>query len=480
MTEKRLRRRRMFRGAVVAGVVALLAATPAHANWLAPGSAVLGVGHAVKRNLGEAIDLLGEALDAAMEGDVERMRKIEKEIEALPGRLVRDAFPVFKLGAAVRDAAGATGVKLKSAAERIPRLRSGVLGAMTASRERLQSVTRKIRLYYGDDDEGDVNPRVALAIDQQEDASPGSGWDDEGRSDGDETGGAGAAGNGGKTAEVLAAAETSVDDKPNWPPGKKFRDCAECPEMVVVPSGSFMMGSPSSEKGLWPVVDGPVHRVEIGERFAVGVYEVTFDEWEACVRGGGCGGYPPDDAGWGRGRRPVINVSWEDAQAYVEWLRGKTGQGYRLLSESEWEYVARAGTKTSRFWGGSETDQCRYGNGWDRALMRKFSGEAEGTEVASCDDGYARTSPVGSFGANGWGLHDVLGNVWEWVEDCMNLNYEGAPSDGSAWARGECGARMMRGASWFESPRFLRSGFRNGAPLDHRYHYLGFRIARTL
>ena len=147
--------------------------------------------------------------------------------------------------------------------------------------------------------------------------------------------------------------------------GEYFRDCAACPEMVVVPAGSFMMGSPESSVEAYSD-EKPHHRVTIGYAFAVGVYEVTFAEWDACAGAGGCGGYRPGDYGWGRGSRPVINVSWEDAREYVRWLSRETGEEYRLLTEAEWEYVARAGTQTERYWGESETGQCRYGNGYDR------------------------------------------------------------------------------------------------------------------
>ena len=243
-------------------------------------------------------------------------------------------------------------------------------------------------------------------------------------------------------------------------PGYKFRDCPGCPEMVVVPAGSFMMGSP--EAGRYDD-EGPVHRVTIARPFAVGVYEVTFGEWDACVAGGGCGGHRLDDWGWGRGRRPVIYVSWEDAQAYVRWLSGKTGKAYRLLSESEWEYVARAGT-TTRYW-------------W---------GDGIGRNRANCDgcgsrwDG-KKTAPVGSFSANGFGLHDVHGNVWEWVEDCWNDSYHGAPTDGSAWtSRIFCIGRVLRGGSWGVSPRYLRSANRYWDPSGLRSYNAGFRVARTL
>ena len=206
----------------------------------------------------------------------------------------------------------------------------------------------------------------------------------------------------------------------------------------------------------------PRHRVRIGEAFAVGKYEVMFAEWDACVAAGGCRGYRPDDEGWGRGRRPVVNVSWEDAKAYVEWLSRKTGKRYRLLSEGEWEYVARAGMETAYWWGeeiGSGRANCSgCGSGWDGR----------------------QTAPAGSFEANGFGLHDVHGNVREWVEDCWHGNYGGAPTDGSAWTSGgNCGRRVLRGGSWSGKPGSLRSAVRVWNSAGLRINYNGFRIART-
>ena len=256
---------------------------------------------------------------------------------------------------------------------------------------------------------------------------------------------------------------------------EQFRDCAECPEMVVVPAGSYMMGSPSSEEGRRDD-EGPQHRVTIGESFAVGAHEVTFEEWDACVSGGGCGSYASDDEGWGRGRRPVINVSWEDAQRFVAWLRNKTGEPYRLLSEAEWEYVARAGSDTARYWGKSSSVQCRYANGADQTTKKHQSDWA----VVSCDDDYYRTAPVGTFSQNGIGLYDALGNVWEWVEDCWNDSYQGAPSDGSAWETGDCGRRVIRGGSWSVRPAGLRSAVRGSVETGFRGSSVGFRVARTL
>ena len=241
-------------------------------------------------------------------------------------------------------------------------------------------------------------------------------------------------------------------------PGREFKDCPECPEMVVVPAGWFMMGSyeNSDEK--------PRHHVRIRKPFAVGRYEVTFAEWDACVTDGGCGGHRPDDEGWGRGRRPVINVSWDDAKAYVKWLSDKTGKEYRLLSEAEWEYVARAGTTTRYSWG----DQI----GHNRANCDGCGSRWDGNQ----------TAPAGSFSANPFGLHDMHGNVWEWVEDCWIDNYQGGPSDGSAWTGGDCwfrALRGLRGGSWNYLPRSLRSASRLEFRAGSRDSDNGFRVART-
>ena len=239
--------------------------------------------------------------------------------------------------------------------------------------------------------------------------------------------------------------------------GKIFRDCPHCPEMVVVPAGSFMMGSPSWEEGRYDTEE-PRHRVTIGSSFAVGVYEVTFEEWEACQS---CGDHP----GWARGRRPVFNVSWDDAQSYVEWLSRETGKAYRLLSESEWEYAARAGTETRYWWGDdigrnrANCDGC--GSRWDS------------------DRRAARAAPVGSFEANAFGLHDVHGNVLEWVQDCWNDTYAGVPNDGSARQSGNCFRRIIRGGSWGHGPELARAAMRFWGDTGARELFVGFRVART-
>ena len=277
--------------------------------------------------------------------------------------------------------------------------------------------------------------------------------------------------------------------------GRVFRDCEGCPEMVVVPAGSFEMGSPSSEAGRGDD-EGPVHRVTIGDVFAVGVREVTRGEYRRFVR---ATGHSAGDTCWtyesgeweNRGGRnwedpgyeqtdghPVVCVSWGDAKGYVEWLSRETGKEYRLLSEAEWEYVARAGSRGARYWGGSEAGQCGYANGGDEALKGHYSGWKWGT--AACNDGHVHTAPVGSYEANGFGLQDVLGNVWEWVEDCWNGRYAGAPSDGSAWETGDCGRRVLRGGSWNYGPWDLRSANRSRDSTGLRNYFIGFRVARTL
>jgi formylglycine-generating enzyme required for sulfatase activity len=245
-------------------------------------------------------------------------------------------------------------------------------------------------------------------------------------------------------------------------PKDTFKECADCPEMVVVPPGSFTMGSPTSEPG-HSVDENPQHTVTIARQFAIGRFPVTFDEWDACAADGGCNSYKPSDEGWGRGRRPVINVSWDDAEAYVAWLSKKTGKSYRLPTGAEYEYATRAGTQTVYPWGdaiGTNNANCHAcGSQWDAR----------------------QTAPVGSFAANGFGLYDMVGNVRAWTEDCYHERYIGAPTDGSAWIEGaDCSRRVVKGGSWLLAPAFLRSAYRYWFTTDYRLNYLGFRVARTL
>ena len=239
-------------------------------------------------------------------------------------------------------------------------------------------------------------------------------------------------------------------------PGGHLRDCHGCPELVVIPQGAGLMGSPAPEDGQ-SSDESPQHQVNIAYPLAVGIYEVTFREWDICVDGGGCNGYSPDDHGWGREWRPVVGVSWGDAQAYLQWISARTGLEYRLPSEAEWEFVARAGTQ-ERYYVGEEISPDWANYGWNVGM----------------------TLGVGSYQANAFDLHDVHGNVWEWVADCWNGSYDGAPTDGSAWTTGDCTQRVLRGGSWHDSPTHLRSSNRHKESLRTRNPNVGFRVVRTL
>ncbi len=240
-------------------------------------------------------------------------------------------------------------------------------------------------------------------------------------------------------------------------------ECPECPELVVVPAGSFTMGSPTGEAGR-DSDEGPQHTVTIRQPFAVGKFEVTFAEWEACYaerESGGCQDYW-NDQGWGSGRRPVINVTWSGAKRYAAWLSAKTGKPYRLLSEAEWEYAARAGSPARWSFGDRAADLGQH------AWFSSNSG--------------SRTQPVGGKAANPWGLHDMHGNVSEWVEDCWHASYDGAPSDGSAWIAACPIAfhRIRRGGYWGSPPAHLRSANRNRSVSLDALRHIGFRVGRTL
>jgi formylglycine-generating enzyme required for sulfatase activity len=258
--------------------------------------------------------------------------------------------------------------------------------------------------------------------------------------------------------DVTLTVLTAQDAQALKPDGAPFKECASCPKMIVVPAGSFMMGSDEFNDD-----QAPMHLVTIRQPFAVGIFEVTFDEWYACVAHGGCK-HEPDDYFWGWGQLPVMNVSWDDAKQYVVWIAKLTGIPYRLLSEAEWEYAARGGTTTAYSWGddigigNANCDGC--GSRWDRK----------------------QTAPVGSFKSNAFGLYDMHGNVWEWAEDCWHNSYRDAPSEGSAWTTGctDGSRRVVRGGSWFNGPLFLRAANRGWLSTDSRLGIIGFRLARTL
>jgi formylglycine-generating enzyme required for sulfatase activity len=254
---------------------------------------------------------------------------------------------------------------------------------------------------------------------------------------------------------LSAAAERALK------PGDYFKECAQdCPEMVLVPGGSFLMGgSQANEK--------PQHPVTFVKPFAVAKYQLTFADWDACVTGGGCSDYRPADQGWGRGRQPVINVDWNDARQYVQWLRKVTGKNYRLLSDAEYEYATRAGTTTAFPWG----DEIKL-NGMAMANCNGCGSQWDNRQPA----------PVGSFQPNKFGLYDMVGNVSEWVEDCYHASYDGAPKDGAA-VSDDCSvrsARVVRGGSWYKQPPLIQSTTRYGSSADTRSNSLGFRVARTL
>ncbi len=304
----------------------------------------------------------------------------------------------------------------------------------------------------------------------------------------------GGQGSGAKQQLAAIAAPTPAPG-PGPAPGAAFSDCPACPRMVVVPSGSFRMGSPPNEAGR-DDDEGPARRVMIKKPFAMARNELTRREFAAFEKetGHNTGKKCWTDTGGGewkavRGRTwrdpgfrqsdddPVVCVSWEDAKAYVKWLSAKTGHNYRLPSEAEWEYAARANTSTARFWGGGAGAMCGYANVADLAAGEKFSD----WDVTDCRDGHAYTSPVGSYKANGFGLHDTIGNVWEWVEDCMHENYGGGPVDAKAWTEGgDCDLRILRGGSWYNMAKFLRAAERHGETPDLRNFLLGFRVARDM
>ncbi len=291
-------------------------------------------------------------------------------------------------------------------------------------------------------------------------------------------------------ATVLLAGSVLVPCASAQSSGERWRDCDDCPELLALPAGSFTMGSPDSEAHRYER-EGPTRSVTITRPFAIGVYEVTRDEYAKFVQAtnyeGGAGSCLVNEGThWeeraGRSwrnldfpqstRHPAVCISWEDATAYVSWLSGRTGLDYRLPSAAEWEYAARAGTNAPYYWGDDTAVQCLYANGADMATDFPWR--------TTCNDGNPRTSLVGSYQANAFGLHDMIGNAWEWVRDCFNWSYEGAPTTEAAWLNGDCSSRVMRGASWASTPKYLRAAHRGGERTTFRSDYTGFRVARSL
>jgi formylglycine-generating enzyme required for sulfatase activity len=274
-----------------------------------------------------------------------------------------------------------------------------------------------------------------------------------------------------------------------------FKECEKCPEMVVVPAGQFMMGSPPNEPNRLER-EGPQHQVMIERPFAVGKFHVTVDQFAMFVAETGydagtrCsteedGKFEQRDRSWRNpgfnqgASHPAVCLSWNDATAYASWLSRTTGGSYRLLTEAEWEYAARAETTTPFFFGDNEKDFCRYGNGFDqtgKALIPSLKNRP----TLPCNDRHPYAAPVGSFLPNRFGLYDMHGNAWQWVEDCSHESYQGAPSDGAAWASGECNIRIRRGGYWLNVSPALRSASRLPVAAGFRGQSTGFRLARTL
>lgn len=289
------------------------------------------------------------------------------------------------------------------------------------------------------------------------------------------------------SATLIESSQAASKAPSTLKPGDTFKECRSCPDMVVIPSGTFVMGTPEDEE--FRGKDEHQHQVTINYQFAVSATEVTWDQWEACVRDGACDGYAVDAAlrldregkpnkdfeDWGRGTRPVIGVSWYDAQAYVGWLNKKTGNDdkYRLITEAEWEYAARAGTTTAFPWG-DKIDH-NYGNFGKEAPG--LGGKAEDRDVWM-----AQTAPVASFPPNAFGLYDMHGNAFEWIEDCYMEDLTNAPNDGSANKNGSCRSREFRSGSFISNPVMHRSGNRvRGYPPNTRgRNYLTIRVAKTL
>ena len=245
-----------------------------------------------------------------------------------------------------------------------------------------------------------------------------------------------------------------------------FTECAaNCPEMVVIPAGSFAMGLPEGAND-YDWTEGPQHNVTIGKPFAVSKVELTFADWDACTNYGDCPQI--SNSGFGRGQQPVVGITWDEAQRYAAWLSRMTGKSYRLLTEAEYEYAARAGMQTAYPWGddiGQGNEDC---NGCKAQLNNKPLDNIQ-------------PAPVASFAPNQFGLYDMVGNVWEWTQDCWHYNYDGAPVDGSAWTDGgDCSKHVDRGGSYVSSPDNIRSASRWGYPADGRFDSVSFRLARTL
>jgi sulfatase modifying factor 1 len=272
-------------------------------------------------------------------------------------------------------------------------------------------------------------------------------------------------------------------------PGSTLRDCPTCPVLTVLPTGRFQQGSAASENS--SAFEKPLHWVMIAHPIALSTNAVTVDEFKEFIAATGrdmqgCDTYDGEwrhraENNWENpgfaqtGSHPVTCTSWNDANAYAAWLSAKTGQHYRLPSASEWEYAARAGGATALPWV-EASGACADANVADQSAAHRYPGWV----VFACNDGFVQTSPVGSFKANSFGLNDMLGNVFQWTEDCWNADYKGAPIDGTARAEGNCAERELRGGSWFSTPSFVRANYRNHFAVDYRTSSVGIRLARDI
>ncbi len=306
---------------------------------------------------------------------------------------------------------------------------------------------------------------------------------------------------------VLMSAQLAQADAVSLSAGAVFRDCPDCPEIVVIPAGAFTMGSTPAETeaaNLRPDIaprEWPARRVTIAKPFGIGRFEITRAQWaefveatgqpegDACITWNVANGKWEEvpGASWRRpgfaqdDDHPAGCLSLADVRAYVAWLSAKTGQPYRLPTEAEWEYVARAGTTTLQSWGDSFDDVCDYANSSDLDRAQAHGGlEAEPTRFFNCHDGFVYTAPVGSYPPNQFGLYDVIGNIWEWVEDCYYATYEGAPSDGSAWIGDDCDRLVVRGGGWYSRVWFVRPAGRSRENPEYRSMTLGLRVVREL
>lgn len=310
-------------------------------------------------------------------------------------------------------------------------------------------------------------------------------------------------------ATCLVACATTSRTGSSSPPraGSTLRDCPQCPELVVLPQGRFTMGSSEDERQREEVPafvaswEAPQREVAIAQTVAIGRYEITRGQFAEFVRESGrtipdgCKVFDSTTGTWrddpGRSWRspgfdqtdmhPVVCIAWADAKAYTDWLSRRTGKPYMLASRAIWEFAARSGTASARYWGDDRSETCRYANVADESRTKAFPAVRQDSRMlVPCNDGFARTAPVGSFAPNAFGVHDILGNVWEFTEDCFTESLERLPVDGSAYVAESCNFRTLAGGSYSSRPSEVRAAQRGrgGDPQTYRTDYIGFRVLR--